>query len=323
MARDIRIYLDTNVYFLIALRDECRAVTEYLRRERCSVLASEFVLGEMLGNPDAQQRQVELSVVASVATRYPKHPMAYRQAKEVEAEIRRCRPQWVNPWPDRSSIKAFLANHWEHWKQARAGQEPPPQSCAAYRKTFEKGVRASRAAQKTARGAVREGADAFRVVTAGSEVKQCAEGSLSDPEAYWRMNCLQVWHEAIVRRVEASRDYADWLGPFLKEGAFTDVKSYSSFWMCEARGEALRRNRISGLVDYYQLDGRVTHGNAGDQLHAVHLLDVDAFITADRPFHDVLLNVIPHEDRAARVALLKRNEPSVTEELRRILNSSG
>src|SRR5260370_119306 len=53
---------------------------------------------------------------------------------------------------------------------------------------------------------------------------------VNGPEVYWRVASLQVWYNAIEARNPASRDYADWLGPYLREGCFRD-DSYPSFWL--------------------------------------------------------------------------------------------
>jgi hypothetical protein len=78
----------------------------------------------------------------------------------------------------------------------------------------------------------------------------------------------------------------------------------------------VQRNRLTGLIRYYQLRHKITHGNARDQLHANYLLDVDLFFTADRAFHAILVEVVEkHLVGAAHPILLNRSAPSVLTEL--------
>jgi hypothetical protein len=115
--------------------------------------------------------------------------------------------------------------------------------------------------------------------------------NLSNPEVAWRVDGLIVWYKAIVQSVAASRDYADWLSPYLKAGSFADA-SYVSFWLSDASAETMPLNRLTGLVSFYQLQQKVTHGNAEDQLHANRWLLSDLFFTADRAFHNVLSSLV-------------------------------
>ena len=121
---------------------------------------------------------------------------------------------------------------------------------------------------------------------------------MSDPEVFWRVESLQAWYEAIEMR-PASRDYDDWLSPYLKRGSFRDP-SYQSLWLEEASGATMPLNRLIGLVKFYQLAQKVTHVNAADQLHAGHWLRSDLFLTADRPFHSVLTRIAVYTSQITR-----------------------
>ena len=150
------------------------------------------------------------------------------------------------------------------------------------------------------------------------------EVSIEDAETFWRVECLLVWFNAVSLRYKASRDYADWLAPYLKDGAFQDP-SYKEFWLQDVKSENVPLNRLTGLVGYYQTKRKITHGNAADQIHASHILDADLFVTADTAFHGVLLDVQTNHfpQSHCRIALVERGASSAVAELCRVLDESA
>ena len=110
-------------------------------------------------------------------------------------------------------------------------------------------------------------------------------------------------------------------GPYLRTGSFRDP-SYHSFWLNEVISDALPVNRLTGLIAFYQLQKKITHGNAVDQLHAGHWLTSDLVVTADRAFHEILFNVATHHyPSRPRHALIDRSATSATAQLERLLSS--
>ncbi len=142
---------------------------------------------------------------------------------------------------------------------------------------------------------------------------------MTDPEIYWRAVGLMAWYFAIEGGGPASRDYADWLSPFLRSGAFREP-AYQSFWLRDASAKAMPLNRLTGLVSFYQLQEKITHGNAVDQFHANHWLLSDLFFTADRAFWNVLskLRELHFPDRPTPI-LLDRALGSCVEQVEQVL----
>jgi hypothetical protein len=146
----------------------------------------------------------------------------------------------------------------------REGQLPPADAYALYSDDAEKGILTQRQFQKT----IRESRSLNNVTfSLQNPSGQISDFDTSDPEVFWRFDGLMVWYNAIERKDPSCRDYHDWLAPYIKPGSFRDP-SYQSFWLQEASGDAMPLNRLVGLVNFYQLSHKVTHGNAGDQLHA-------------------------------------------------------
>lgn len=136
-----------------------------------------------------------------------------------------------------------------------------------------------------------------------------------DVERNWRQECLQSWHNALVNREPGSRDYVDYLGPYLKPSAFVDPVSTARFWLTEVDGDRVPLNRATGLAHFFQLEHKVGHGNPLDSLHACYLLDVDVFVTADRAFATTLDKLKTHLAHHADVLFVDRSSASTVDEL--------
>jgi hypothetical protein len=256
-------------------------------------------------------------VLVALADEFESYPESWLHALELRREIKRLRPRWLRAVSSKRRLREFLQGHQAQWEEARRGAMPDPDAYAVFRRDFEGGVRHIRHAQQELRQELRKGPVRFTLLTPHSDAPPV---TVEDPEVYWRVECLQVWYNAIEVRNPASRDYADWLGPYLRSGCFRDP-SYPSFWLTEVTGDALPLNRLTGLIAFYQLQKKITHGNAVDQLHASHWLTSDLFVTADRAFHDVLTEVATHYHNQPRPALIDRSATSVSAQLERLLSS--
>ena len=136
-----------------------------------------------------------------------------------------------------------------------------------------------------------------------------------DSERAWRAECLQCWHNAVVNRVPASRDYWDYLGPYLTKTAFGDPIATARFWLDEVDGDQTPLNRVTALTNHFQLKHKIGQGNQLDSLHACYLLDVDTFVTADKAFAGILGRLKTFFGRTARVLLIDRSSSSTVAEL--------
>ncbi len=309
------LYLDTNVYSFIAACDEARAVKKFFTAEGHRVVVSASNLFEVYAIGKAADAVKELDAVREVGSVFEEYPESWYHALEVRREIQRCRPQWMRVLPFKRRMKSFLAAHRDNWQRAKALSLPSADSYAAYRRDYERGVLAEREAQGTMRSLFLGRLSGVEL--ADPELSRIENADLTTPGGYWRASCLLVWYNAIVLRDPASRDYVDWLQPYVREAAFRDP-SYVQFWLEEVKDENVQRNKLTGLVDYYQARYKITHGNAVDQLHAGKLLDVDVFLTADVGFHRVLADVVSsHYRDGACPLLVRRGESSALAELQR------
>lgn len=316
----MRLYFDTNIYGFIDSCNEVLPVKQFLVRSGHKARASSTNLFELYAIRDPKKQLSKTKTLVNVASEFERKPESWVHAYELRREIVRCRPEWV-----RSGVKftkkvdQFLKGHLRNWENAKALNLPPAYAFSAYSRDFEGGVSIGRDIQKTLRSIIRGGVDQAQFVHKKGDVQNTVNVDINDPEMYWRVDCAMVWFNAMVTRHPASRDYADWLDPYLKNDAFKD-STYGKFWLEDVEAENTPLNRLTGLVGFYQLKHRITHGNFMDQLHANNLVSADVFLTADRAFYKVLMEVTGHHfPNAARPVLINKNAPSALEEIRRCL----
>ena len=308
----MKLYFDTNIYNFIAACDESHTVRRFLDSSGHKVQASSGNLFEIYAIPDSSTRRTEISTVVTVASSFEPKPQSWLHAYEVRREIGRCRPHWLKRISFTKQAQQLLKGHLQTWQEARTLNLPPAHAYAIYQRDFEGGISGQRQFQKTLREHRLRGRSALQLLqlTKPTETAVVSDADFRDPEMYWRADCLMAWYQALVARSPASRDYADWLDPYVKEAAFNDP-TYTRFWLQDVRAENVPRNRLVSLVTYYQMHHKIAHGNAEDQIHAGNLLDVDLFFTADRAYYAVLLEVVNrHFTGIARPLLLDRRAPS-------------
>jgi hypothetical protein len=280
----MRIYFDTNVYSTLYKTGGVQIVRRGLASKGFQVVASDVNLIEMYAIPDEAERKAEISALTRIAGEYLRAPKSWGQAREVRNEIGRTHPEWVRRFGPTRDVRWFLKQHREYWTEARRGDLPPAAAFARYRRDAEQGTLQSRSFQKEVRSARLEDAKQLVVTSVGSSYVGAAA---DDPEIFWRVLALGVWHSALMKRAPASRDYHDWIAPFVKLSAI-DERALARFWLVEVEPDSVPLNRIASLVSFYQTDSQITHGNGQDQNHACMAVDVDRFVTADRAFWKAL-----------------------------------
>jgi len=317
----VNIYFDTNVYRFIGQQKEAPAVRRLLKAYQSIVTASAGNLFETFAITSSTERSNELEVITRVAQRFTPKPASWLHAIELRNELRAKRPSWIRritTASDMRRVRQFLRSHNDLWNIALEQRPLEPHDYSIYHDDAEGGISAQREFQKSLRDRRSELETAFFIKDA---LGQASRVNVSDPEVYWRVTGLMVWYNAIEGHVPASRDYADWLSPYLKPRSFRDP-SYKSFWLKEASADTMPLNRLTGLVDFYQLQEKITHGNAGDQIHATHWFHSDLFVTADHAFYAVLKRISDiHLSAVPKPALIDRSAPSCVAQLEAILSN--
>lgn len=163
----------------------------------------------------------------------------------------------------------------------------------AYKPVYDHAWDSAKEARKSLRQtklrARRDGQEFELRVGQTAESARTLGNPFQDGELYWRWSGWSNWGPALFERKEHLRDYGDFLGPYLNLKK-VHRKAFVEFWL-QVSAEAVPRNRSVGLVEFYSLDTKVNHGDNMDANHAVHLIDVDVFVTADQGFYSAVEKV--------------------------------
>ncbi|MGA7669712.1 MAG: hypothetical protein WBW04_04780 [Nitrolancea sp.] len=315
-----RVYLDTNVFRFIERCDEATAVREFLDSNGLRVTANDHHLTETYAIRDDDLREQAMKTITEVATNFARVPDTFLHADELLAEVRRCRPRGLCRRAEEASlIPIHLKNHRMKWKEAKAQPRYVPSSFQTYKHDSDAGKKHFTIHQKVLRSARLHDESVALVSAGGSSFDLVTTGYETDEEKYWRTSSLSVWSNALVLRLPASRDYADWVAPYVDTRLLREP-DYSRFWLHEVKARNMPRNHITCLAEFFQLDHKIdAGGNSEDSLHAGYILESDVFLTADRRFFSVLETIKARHPKSARVRVIDRGASSALAEIKQAL----
>jgi hypothetical protein len=318
----LKIYFDTNVYSLIARERSELKVRQMLDQLGHSVVGSFMNLQETWDASEAERvsRMRAINVVSRTIVEYPD---GYEQAKEVLSEIRRCRSQWIVRSPNTSSIEDLK----QFWRTVRL------QSSADYRYVPSgKQVHDSIALPDRARGLAQskqtrqmllESRRSGRLVGLWTYDLELDHELLKYdlPEREWRLTAFGTWRSALIHKQAHTSDLYDWTGPYLRMDTL-HVKDLALFWLRDARPSAVKRHRIIGLTEHYQLERKIESGNPNDAIHAMYMLGHNAFVTGDKAFFDVLCMVARHARLRTKLVFIDQRSDNPVREIRLALSNA-
>jgi hypothetical protein len=303
----MKLYFDTNVYDYIAKCGNAAETRDKLDEQGCSVEASALNLIEIWRIPNWQARTEHVRTVTAIAREYEQLPRSYAEAREVLAELRRIRPAWVRRFASRDEkrrIRMLLNGHREHWREARLSPGSGGERIDNYIKIANTG---DPDAQKQLRRVMLpylNPVHGLQMYSSDPNYQAITKG-YGPAEFFWRNAALVTWQAAILAKLPAVRDLRDWAGPYLSEAAFRG-QDQLEFWYVEADASRLPITRMKGLVGYYQLQRRVTPGNAHDIEHSAYALAADVFLTADESFDKTLTAACSHHGNTARLCFVDK-----------------
>jgi hypothetical protein len=295
---------------MITQRGEVKAVSEFIRDYRLNLVASSTNLFETLSIQNESKRNAEIKTLITVATKFEARPQSWHQAEEVRRALRAHYPRSLRKVAFERKPKQWLATHIRNWKRVCSGDLPAASAFARYTRDNEWGIRLCNATQKRFRQEKLANMFCKLMILSPSYAPYIRQIDPNDPEIFWRMECLLSWYVALVARHPATSDLCDWLGPYIRDGAFQKLE-YVAFWLHDVNAAETPKNRLYGLNGYHQLEMKITHGNCADRLHAMHALDVDLFLSADKAFYRSLLQTASGFKNHARLLLIERQGMSV------------
>lgn len=316
----MKVYFDTNIYSMITEHQNQDDVRNLLAQNSVTLIASGENLIETwaIKSPSIKRREIE--TLTKVATRFEEYPGSFLDAMELLAEIKRLRTRWCRKIPHGIMKRnEFFSLHREKWILSKQGRMTELSSEKTFYIDKESAIRISREYQKNIRSArTSKNAKLNLVQVKGEIIEAEIELDLDDLEKYWRTSNLTAWFAALVQKNPSSREYLDWLSPFLWMKEIEN--GWNEFWIERVSAENMPRNRLQSLIEYFQLKHKISHGNALDCIHATHSLNVNYFLTADKNFAKVLKEAQKIINAKDNVVFVKRDKDNIVEIMNNLLD---
>ena len=336
---DVRLALDTNVWTLIADRDEAKGFARWCRSRGITVVVPPATLLEISRTKDPIRRARILAAATTPPRIHPRTEAAEESAEFIE-EIRRLRPSWLREKPINLAHFENLDRLWTRKVPRFAKYEPDV--LGEMTRTTESGrleyeqeavVNSQRSRQDALRAQGREvnlGNLHDTWVSPADEADAAywtplpASGRIEE----WRFQNAVVYWSALQQPATYGKTLgrdttrADWIDPFVDLGALRqDHADFNRLWFEEIAAERVLRNWLRWAVQLAQVKFRLGRGNATDEQQAAYLPDCDVYATADRRFHLALEAVARQAPRSiAQVVLVDRNASSAVAAVQEAIN---
>lgn len=161
---------------------------------------------------------------------------------------------------------------------------------------------------QTVQGQQRRAWDRAEWVDDGVDLALLSEG-MEPEDTFWRVSAYETYKRVILRRSPEGVDLREWPSPAIR--GEIDPTDYAAFWVRDVDGERVSITKVIGLTEHYQADYQARYSNLIDLHHAMHLLDCEPFVTADRDFHAILGHVRAHLPASAVPVLVPGPERGV------------
>jgi hypothetical protein len=289
-----RVLLDTNIWRYVADAGAANELRHAAARNKVRLQVAPSTVYEALRTGDAGLRAKLLDVMTrpSWARLLPE---VRDEANEFLHEVRRLRPSWINPRPDRNLVRR-LQYDWVRrdggfWDRARA----TPDIEAKALTILEEGMldHARTQAEKARERSISAGMRYESVSLADLVWRpaQSLSGWDGDDIEPWRISALAVT-SPVVDSPGTSHAFIQWLGNEVDfEKARADRASWNRFWLYEAELLNMPRHWLRWGFEILQSLRRVTDGTPCDAQLGTYLTQCDCFVTADKALADMTKKV--------------------------------
>ncbi|MEW6741714.1 MAG: hypothetical protein AB1486_03060 [Planctomycetota bacterium] len=287
--------MDNYIWRYVLDLDAGKTLAQAARQSQVDVVVVPAVVHEVLraGNRGVRRRLCEL------LTRKCWHrlmPEAYNEALDLLGEIKRVRPEWLEPDPDLTAFRR-LERDWMtrapdgHWSRIR--RNPDGESATLDRLADGTVAEASWQALglRLASQEARLNWDSFKLEDRWY-VDAWLMGSQDHVERFeaWRVDSANWYARQLFEVRFMPNPTLDWMGPHLRHNWSPSSQEWKSFWH-DVGAEGLPREVIRWATRTLQSLRKTNSGTVIDNQIASYLPDCDVIATADRTFVDVLERV--------------------------------
>lgn len=314
-----RVLLDTNVWRYIVDEQAVPALLAAVRTKSTEILIAPGVVYEGLRTRDADVRQ-RLAWAMTRRNWRRLMPEAFSEAQELLGEIRRLRPAWLRPSPNRTWSNRFRRD----WSRLKGGfwdrvQFSPDDEARHIRDLGDEHLEAARVQAQERR-------DAFRQSSwKETDPLDKTFAEFIHPPRGWKGGSVEAWRAfgwstTTMALATKGHPYLDWLSDEVDLAQIrADHAAWIHFWFIDADVKAMPRFWVRWAFEHIQQFRRVTDGTPGDAQIATYLLDADIVVSADRGLIQILERVrgsCPF--RLAEGHLVEAGKPGVDALLQRL-----
>lgn len=281
----MKVLLDTNVWrYLIDSKNQ-DLLYNVTRKSNVKICIAPIVVVETLRLSDSSLRRR----IVEAQTRDCWHrlmPDAFLQCEDVKSEMIRLHPEWIIKKRD-VNLYRRLRYDWIRakggfWEKTRVNTDV---IANRYRTQDASALNQVRQQLRDVRSSVVENgapllnAKRLKDFTGSWTNKITGEIVVSE---FWRVYAELIWCNML--SADKNSAFYQWIScdidiEFLLWGGYPE---FLNFWQSEAQLEALPREWIRAAIYALQSERKVTDGNPVDAAISVHLVDVDAIISADK-----------------------------------------
>lgn len=280
----MRVILDTNIWRYLVDNNCQNKLYEVTHKQDIQVVVAPSIVIETLRMNDVMLRKkiVEFQTRSCWERLMPD---AYLQCEDVKREMIRLHPDWTLKNRDAAKFKNlrydWIRTKGGFWEKARIDTN----KIATYYQSKDAASleQARRHSQDTRKMVLEKG-----VKMTNSTTLQGMTGSYKTSEGNeisldaWRLYAMVIWENMLTR----DSAFQQWIGCDMDINLVFGyyAKDFVNFWESEVSATALPREWLRFALYVLQSERKVTDGNPVDSALAVHLLDADVFISADKNF---------------------------------------
>lgn len=319
----IRILLDTNIWRYLVDSGYENKLFQITRRSNIHISVSPAIVIETLRMSDLQTRRkiIELQTRECWDRLMPD---AFLQTEDVKREMIRTHPEWeLKP----KNINLF--RKWRYdwvrikggfWEKVRIDTDKVAEQ---YKRQDNLALTQVREQSRNVRKSVLEKGLPMVNTSSLKNWKGSRRNPMSGEEVVvdaWRIYAQVIWGNMLSQDTVMKQ----WLGCeididfLLSYGAI----EFIDFWESEVRLENVPREWIRASIYGIQSERKVTDGNPTDSAIAIHAVDVDLIISADRNFVAMLNRIQDEAPFKTANGILIQAGKSGTEELLHMLSDS-
>lgn len=279
----MKFLLDTNIWSYISDTNFFPHLFQASKRKGVEFLVAPASVTEVthLGNP-----AIRKNILALMTNPRWKRlmPDTYLEAEEIKEAILSARPHWENKDSSKRDFlkfrHEFLRRTGGFWDKCR-DEVPRPVTNESIREERENSL---------ARQQVRDIRDIFKEKSQAEANTHLQSVTIEAGSPRRGQGTVEYWREATAYHLLSELNvyespYSELLDCFIKiDCIYNDMEDFEELWFKEVEPIQLKRQWLRASMEYLQRWHKPTNGSPADSQLAVHAIDADYFVTADKNF---------------------------------------